>query len=146
MEVLTMKVLIGENFNAEDTDLKSKVYALANNPTTPPDLLDYISITGEVNVLQSIAGNENASQTTLLRLANHDSPQVRAAVIENCCTPFEILSCLCEDEHPDVRFAMAENPHVPKLLLAKLRTDDNPYVASRACNTLERLDGESTIL
>jgi len=126
--------------NPGDANRKREIYTLANNPTTSSSLLDCISMTHMVTVLESVAGNGNASKATLQRLANHYSPLVRAAVIENRHTPFEVLSQLSEDTHPDVRFAMAENSHVPKSLLAKLATDDNPYVASRACTTLERLD------
>jgi len=85
-----------ESFYSKNAGPKGGVYALANNPTTPASLLDYIAINCPVSVSESIAGNENASETTLQRLANHYSPQVRAAVTENCHTPFETLAYLCE--------------------------------------------------
>jgi len=141
MKVLDKKVPVCAKLTDQDTGLRSRIIALANNPATPAPLLDYISTTNTVPAVESVAGNESASKITLLRLADHPSPRVRAAVTENRNAPFEILACLCEDEHPDVRFAMAENPRVPKSLLAKLINDDNPYVASRALTTLERLKG-----
>jgi hypothetical protein len=129
---------------AKDALLKKGLYTLANNPATSPGLLDYISTGSAViipePVLVSVAMNENTPRSTLRRLANHDSPLVRAAVTENRYAPIEIISLLCQDEHPDVRFTIADNPDIPKPLLAKLAIDDNPYIAARACNTLERLD------
>ncbi len=135
------RTFMHENFYSVNADLNRVLLALGNNPNTPADMLDHISIACPVSVSETIARNENASKATLHRLANHYSFLVRAAVTENCNASFETLACLCEDEHPDVRFSMAENPHVPKLLLGKLISDDNPYVASRACTTLARLSG-----
>jgi hypothetical protein len=135
-----------QSFYSEDIDVRSILYLLANNPTTPPALLDHIAASYTVAVSEAVAMNENTSRTTLCCLSNHDSPIVRAAVTENRYAPIEILSQLSEDEHPDVRFAMAENPDLPKVLLAKLATDENPFVASRANTTLERLTKKWEIL
>lgn len=115
---------------------------LANNQTTESDILDHLSSTDDLSVLEAIAANANTANSTLQSLAKHSNPRVRAAICENRFAPFELLNYLCADRHPDVRFALAENPYIPKTVLEQLVNDENPYVASRADMTLKRLDKE----
>jgi len=140
------EVQLAGRLYSERTEQESELYIWANNPKTWSGVLDQISKNCTVVISEAIAMNENASRSTLRRLAHHVSPRVRAAITENARAPFEVLSLLCKDEHPDVRFKMAENPHVPRSLLTELTIDDNPYVAFRARSTLNRLDQDASHL
>ncbi|MBY0357447.1 MAG: hypothetical protein K2W82_05540 [Candidatus Obscuribacterales bacterium] len=124
-------------YKVSHTDLN-----LANNQTTAADILDHLSASDDVAVLEAIAANANTANSTLQRLSKHSNPRVRAAICENRFAPFELLNYLCSDRHPDVRFGLAENPYVPKTVLEQLIGDENPYVASRAETTLKRLQCE----
>lgn len=113
-------------------------HQIASYLESPAAVLDVLSMLDDQSLLIRIAENPKASSTTLIRLAQHEMPQVRVAVAENKNMPFAAMKILSEDESPDVCYSMAENYELPSSLLGKLAKHDNPYVAERAVRTLAR--------
>lgn len=113
---------------------------LANNPASNSALLEYLRRQQPgIRVLERIATNPGCMEETLIKLAHHKSPDVRAAVTENVsCSPALYLH-LSKDDHPDVRYRMAENPVCGTNILLQLSEDENPFVATRAQETLKRM-------
>ncbi len=114
-------------------------WLLAINPNTPPPVLDHLTHNSPSSMLERIAEHPRAHSTTLIRLANHEDGQVRAAVTENINTPMKVLWRLSRDTCPDVRLRIAEGYHVPFAILNVLVEDENPFVAERAKKTISRL-------
>jgi 3-methyladenine DNA glycosylase AlkC len=57
--------------------------ATAQNPNTPPEILEFLATDREWYVRRWVAPNPNASQETLKLLATDKDPYVRAWVIQN---------------------------------------------------------------
>lgn len=126
---------------AEHDSLATKIgWFIAVSPETNPSILDALSYTNCKALVERIAENPNTSQDTLKRLAVHPALEVRCAVSENSNTPVDVIAALAQDECIDVRFTLAESPTTPEEILDQLTEDDNCYVASRARQTLIRLN------
>ncbi len=95
-----------------------------------------------LHMLDFIAGESDISLTMLFRMAEHQSADVRSAVVENPNTTEAVQWKLSQDTDPNVRYALAENPRVSASVLEFLIEDENPYVSCRAKNTLERIKNE----
>lgn len=91
--------------------------------------------------LRNVAENPSTPPRILEELAYNPDPDVREAVADNPNTPCDTLWCLACDDNPDVRYAMAENHNLPIAMLESLTLDDNPYVCARAHTTLNRING-----
>lgn len=106
--------------------------------------LDYCSdsfLAQPAKWLRNVAENPSTPPTILEELAYNPDSEVREAVADNPNTPSDTLWCLACDENPDVRYAMAENHNLPAALLESLTLDENPYVCARAHTTLNRIRG-----
>ena len=86
---------------------------LAENPSSPPDILSHLS--------------------------KDFDPEVRGYVACNPSTPPEVVENLSYDEHSDVRYFMAGDPHLPLDILRRLAHDANPYVSDCAQKTVAGL-------
>ena len=111
---------------------------LASNPESPGELLDYLTVIGDTQIVVRVAENSSTSQRTLEKLSGHTCPAVRCAVADNTNTSEVCLLSLAQDEDADVRYCLAENPNLPINVLYVLLKDENPYVSLRATTTLNR--------
>ncbi len=97
---------------------------IATSTKTAPDVLEALSRTASLTILELIASNSNCPASLLKRLTKHSSAQVRLAAAENSNTNIETLWHLINDEDSDVRFGLAEkSPHA--------RTDTESIVRRR---------------
>ena len=110
---------------------------LASNPETLPVVLVRLSEHEHPNMAERVAENPRTPPETLQKLSTHESADVRIAVTENANTPAETLQELASDENPDVRLRLAENPNTPVTVLETLTEDENPFVYAKAKDTLE---------
>ncbi len=76
---------------------------------------------------------------TLGLLANHNNPDIRAALALSPYTPDYILAFLQYDSDVNVRFNLAENHLLPTEILENLCNDENAYVAHRAKKTIDNI-------
>lgn len=122
-------------------DLKMSVrWTMAVNPNTPSHVLEELMSEGApTELLERIAEHPRATSEILAQLAEHDDPEVRAAVADNKNASDSILAALAEDTSPDVRYSLAENPNLPLAVLKTLTEDENPFVAHRAQRTVQRI-------
>jgi hypothetical protein len=118
---------------------RSTKLLLASNPSSPGELLDYLTEIGSTEITVRVAENSACGSGTLERLSSHACSAVRRAVAENRNTREACLLKLACDPDPDIRFCMAENPHLPIPVLNLLMQDENPYVSQRTRKTLARL-------
>lgn len=116
------------------------IKSIATNPDTPCDILEMLAeATGQCDLLERVAENPNTPIEVLECLSKHEDSSVRAAVADNGAVSMETLWRLSRDADAQVRFEIAENSRVPREILDILREDEHPYVASRAQDTLQRL-------
>jgi hypothetical protein len=101
--------------NTSDRVMKS-----AENPATPPEILNM--------------------------LAESCNLEVRKAVADNPSTQLETLMMLALDESADLRHQLAESHNIHYSVLRLLSRDSNPYVVRRAERTLARLSRGSLVL
>lgn len=113
---------------------------LANATTTSPEVLEILSHSDVVSIVEAVAANRATSQDTLAWLLKHPSAEVRIGLLDNPNLPYSIQRRLVFDENADVRYAMAENHNIVRQMLEVLAKDDNPFVVSRAQKTLSRLE------
>jgi len=88
-----------------------------------------------------MAADPSTHPLLLERLAAHPIADVRVAVADNENAPLYSIWALAKDADPDVRYQIAENHCLPLDLICLLSNDENPYVASRAQQTFNRLQG-----
>lgn len=98
------------NSHKSDT---ARAIQIAEQPTTPVDVLS--------------------------KLAAHADVEVRLAVADHCNTSLETIMILAQDKNADLRYAIAENHNVKASVLCLLTEDENPFIAFRARKTLLRL-------
>lgn len=96
-------------------------------------------------VLMRLAENPRTPPKLLESLASQANSDLKIAVAENLSCPVELLQKLANDHDPDVRYAIAENHNMPATVLVRLTDDENPYVCCRAKRTLDRLQGFSIL-
>lgn len=84
-------------------------------------------------VRKRVAENESSPLDVLERLSTDRNPEVRIAVAENDNTPVDVLARLADDPSPEVRYTLASSPPwIASDILGKLEKDNNPMVAARA--------------
>lgn len=110
-----------------------------NSTDIHPIVLDQLACEASPRLAMQIASHPCALKSTLAKLAQNESVDVRCTVGENRNTPTEVLWSLARDEHPDVRYSMAENHNICVDVLRYLMRDENPYVAIRAERTVLRI-------
>jgi hypothetical protein len=125
---------------------RSTKLLLASNPSSPDELLDYLTEIGSTEITIRVAENSACGARTLERLSGHPCSSVRRAVAENRNTKEACLLKLAHDPDADIRFCMAENPHLPLSVLNLLMQDENPYVSQRTRKTVARLLDNATAL
>jgi hypothetical protein len=107
---------------AESDDESIRVL-VANNKSTPSNLLVKLSSDENVDVRINVAKNVNTPQDVLTKLSSDDDNHVRKAVAENVKTPVEVLSKLSSDIDKNVRARVAHNVNIPPEALVKLSSD-----------------------
>lgn len=89
------------------------------------------------NVLANIARNPSAPAALLESLRSHPSPQVREAVATHASIRGEVEQRLAQDESPDVRASLARNRNADPKIIRELLGDPDPLVAKCAKVNLE---------
>jgi DNA-binding NarL/FixJ family response regulator len=128
----------------ESTSSLSIALRLANATTTSAKMLEMLSHSDVVSVVEAVAANRSASQDTLEWPLKHPSADVRIGLLDNPSLSYSIQRRLIFDDDSDVRYAMAENHNIVRQMLEVLAKDENPFVSARAQKTLDRLDRKST--
>lgn len=134
-----------ERFDEQIEEKREVHFALARNPETSEEVLNYLAKVGDDKICEYVAINPHCPEATLMSLASHQNALVRAALSENPACPITVLYSLSKDEHPDVRFSLSENPNLPDSILQDLSQDENPFVAMQANKSLRRLSGGSVV-
>ena len=95
---------------------------LANNPDTPPEVLNRLSCALERHIRSMVVNNPNTPKSGLRRLARDKDEFIRKSVAKNRNTPFTALKSLSRDRFFHVRKTVAENHPTPLswLTLTKL--------------------------
>jgi len=91
------------------------------------------------NALKLIGQKTETPAATLIWLASHANPHVRAAVARNSSTPSDTIIILSKDYEAGIRHCIAENPASPIQALHLLIRDRNPLIAWRAQQTLNQV-------
>ena len=107
---------------AEDKDWEVRE-GVANNPSTPVEVLMKLAEDKNGNVRYELARNPNACVEILRKLADDKDWDVRCQVAHNRSTPAEILMKLADDKDLNVRYEVAMNPNTPAEVLMKLAED-----------------------
>lgn len=89
--------------------------------------------------LRLLAESPATAPGTLIWLACHHNPDIRASVARNSKTPIETIWLLAQDDEAGVRLSIAENSQSSPSVLQVLSEDKNQLVAWRANNTLKLL-------
>ena len=111
------------------TDKNAEVrYDVAKNPNTPVNILIQLSTDSKAWVRYDVAKNPNTPTNILSQLATDNDIGVRRNVAANPNTPIEILSKLATDNNHGVRYSIAANPNTPVEILVELATDHHSYV------------------
>jgi hypothetical protein len=115
------------------------LWLIAVHPESPGAVLDFIARQSTYAYAERIAENPSTWPSTLAFLSIHNNPNVRLAVASNPHTSDEIAEELCFDECSDVRFALAECTHRSEEFIERLLEDENPFVVARARKTKMRI-------
>jgi hypothetical protein len=91
------------------------------------------------SALKLIAQKLETPAATLVWLASHVNPHVRAAVARNASTPGDTVILLAKDYEAGIRHGIAENINSPMQALQLLIRDRNPLIAWRAQQTVNLL-------
>ena len=96
-----------------------EVYAwIAQNTSTPPDILEKLALSSSKEVLRNVAQNTNTPAHILEKLSNEAYLEVRQAVARNPNTPAHILTILVKDWN--LRLCIVKNPNTPGSVLEEL--------------------------
>ncbi|MBX3073293.1 hypothetical protein KF707_20900 [Candidatus Obscuribacterales bacterium] len=114
----------------------SKLYLQAGRSSTSAKTLATLTNAACEKIRTRVAENRSTPPHLLQFLSKDESSDVRIAVASNSATPAIVLWSLASDYNPDVRLSMAENHNLPAAILTWLSGDENPYVAIRAEKTL----------
>jgi hypothetical protein len=99
---------------------------VAANPSTPPEVLVKLSEEEKAGVLRAVAYNPSTPPEVLVKLSGDKSPSVRRRVANNRSTPPEALAKLSGDELYDILIKVSKNPKTPPEALAKLASTPQP--------------------
>lgn len=147
--------MLREKASSDDEAVRA---AVAENPNTPPDILEHLAKDKSNNVLKSLAKNPSISKDMMEDLSNYSG--LHNDMLENPAITHEIMRkisagknrdcdfnkkymsnpCLSIDEilynvnNPDecVRMGLAANPKTPPEAVAALSEDKNPLVKNAA--------------
>jgi hypothetical protein len=114
-------------------------YSLANNPSTPADVLRDLGKSKNDNLLRHLANNPNAPKDLLKELSQSAVMDIKEVVAQNPSTPPEILTKLAKD--PALAGAVVKNPATPKALLKELAKTFPTAVAENPAASPELLKG-----
>lgn len=87
-------------------------------------------------VRMRVAENSSTPADVLTGLAGDGSAEVRIAVAANSKTPLSTVLDLAMDDDEYVRIGLAQEVSTPVAVLSLLEQDDNPYIAIEASRTL----------
>ena len=129
---------------------------VANNPSTPADILAELANDEYEDVRTAVASNPNTPANVLRQLAGDQETYVRYNVADNPNTPADALAELADDKDDkiwNIRTRVAENPNTPVNVLRQLAKDTRYVRMNVAKNTntpddvLRQLanDGEWTV-
>jgi len=99
---------------------RDEKFELAQNPSTPPEILAELAKDKDEFVRINVAGNPETPPEILVELAKDIDKYVRIRVAYNPNTPPESLVELAKDEDEEVRLYIKRNPSTPPETLAEL--------------------------
>jgi hypothetical protein len=108
---------------------------VAENPSTPPEVLAQLALSPFIDIIWEIAGNPNTPPDALERHSQNRNvvmTNIRTRVAENPNTLTSTLERLARDEYPSVRLRVALSDHTPLAVLELLLGDSNREVAAAA--------------
>ena len=108
--------------------------AIAQNTSTPKDVLAELSTVGRKDVRMDVASNPFLQDDILEKMSEDNSRDVRAAVAGNTSTSPEVLKELINDPEYVVRFAAAGNEMLSRKDLEILLDDPDDRVREAAMN------------
>lgn len=79
-----------------------------------------------------VAANRHLPAQIVEHLAQHHSPQVRAALASSCCTHDSVMQQLAHDKSELIRLRVVCNTHTSRDVLVALTADPCPLVAAHA--------------
>ena len=106
-------------------DVRTKV---AGNPSTPAATLADLAKDESARVCRQAAANPSTPVAALVNLSTHYDQFVRAEVVDNPSTPVSALRSLSRDDQPIIRMKVAQNPKVPRDVLEALCHDADESV------------------
>ncbi|MFA7337700.1 MAG: hypothetical protein WC028_13010 [Candidatus Obscuribacterales bacterium] len=112
-------------------------YIVAGSENESQESLSLLSKHGNPAVRRRLAENPCTPPEILEMLGTDEATEVRAALAWNIAVHFNVLERLCRDEDVNVRLALTENHNLPEELLVLLANDENPYVQHHAKRSLE---------
>lgn len=112
-------------------------YIKAGDTTQSPESLWKLYYSNSPRTRLRLAENPSTPEDLLEELARDLDCDVRAAVAVNPQADRKLLQILVEDENINVRLQLASEPGLPVHLLEKLAQDENPYVRDLAEGTLD---------
>jgi hypothetical protein len=104
---------------------------IADNPSTPADMLTQLATDKDGWVRQRVAQNPSTPVNILVQLAADEDRDVRLCVVGNPSTPADALALLWADTDKHVRWGVARHPSTPADVLAQLATDTDRDVRLR---------------
>lgn len=142
--------------------------AVAVNPSTPPYILDLLSLDERWQVRAGVAANRTVDEKVLSRLAKDEEPKIKMAVLWNPVSTDKLIETLTEDSFGVVRMlalthhsftsvrlqhyalsedmwirrGVAQNKNIPMEILISLANDDEEKVSMDAMCILKRLTDE----
>lgn len=124
--------MFSENYSQHKTALGSA--QRAKDPTLTDGELAVLARSEEVKVRAAVAERVQTPLTALLRLADDESPSVRAGVARNprADMPLAVREALAADRSPEVLFGLLRCPSLPDSVLAKLAKSRNNDVSAAA--------------
>lgn len=123
----------------------SSPFLAAGDSSLSPDVLRDVYQNAHPSVRRRLAENPSSPEELLFILSKDSDPEVRASLACNRSVPLEILEELAVDDDVNVRLTLAEEIALPPYILLKLCEDSNPYVKDRAEATVEGISFESQL-
>jgi hypothetical protein len=128
------KASLSEN-NIEADSLQDKEH-LAENRSTPPEVLTQLSKDEDPNVRYGVAYNPNTPPEVLTQLSKDKDSDIRWNVAHNPNTPPEVLTQLSKDKDEEVRWAVAGISKTPPEVLTQLSKDNDPNIRLNVAHNL----------
>lgn len=117
-----------QSFRSLDSDHFSVKIALAENTSTPDEVLHTLIYDTAPEVSYEASRNPNVSVATLTKVASNLNPDIKTQVLKNRNVTSNILKQLAQDSQEIVRERTADSLYASKEVLAMLADDTSMFV------------------